>query len=265
MNNQLIPVSHLYNNALDFTKEYPFFNFFYKNSFAKHSIINLKKSTNQPDFKIDQVSTHNPIDESSIMKLLNELNPKIVHIHHPQFYHLIDKKNSLVSIYRDQIDSIIENKNLLNKLNSSTSILVPSRKIKKILHENSINVSMSIFGEVLETSYIFKPALLTEEKQILTFAVLISENNPDYIRNVHRGLEKVLITNHEFKIVWICFEERLVNRIKKIVKEKDISKYVTVKDLKDFPLVEYQGLITDGNLNKAWSDGQYIHFFIIVS
>ena len=171
-------------------------------------------------------------------------------------------KPLFLSIYRSQFRNDEEEISRVQSFFSQLKgIILPSRNRREYFFSRySPPCPLYVLGEVLDGSYFFRKTEITAERKILTFAVFISVHNPDYIANVHSGLEKILMTNNELKISWVCFGDKLKREILKDVKNRSLERYVTITDLQDFPLLACEGLITDGQGN--YSEEQYLHLLL---
>ncbi|EKD27963.1 MAG: hypothetical protein ACD_79C00484G0004 [uncultured bacterium] len=260
-------VLHIVSNASEFFHDYPFYHYlFKKNEFFESVIFNVvtvKKKNDKmpfPVFKYDASSIN------EISEVISNEKPDILHCHSIWLLEGALKESEKYNIpmcfsfYRNTWSEVSKNLSKHKKTLSNTkNIFVPGRQIMEVLHGQEINVPMTIVKEVLDSTYVFKKAYSYKERPVMTFAVLISEFNKDYINNVHTGLEKILMTGKELNVAWICFEKDVQAAIEEDVKNRSLGKYVSIIDLKNFPLLEYEGLIADGNKNQAYSLSQYLH------
>lgn len=210
-------------------------------------------------------------EEAMKEQVLKE-NPDILHCHHDR---LLDNVLSIgkqchlpvvFSVYRYAPKSFFTSKDLFsNKGNQVAAIFVPNSKTKQTVHDLSPEYPVQILKESLESHYFFKeqPSTPSTEKKIFNFAVLISELDEKYIETIHHSLEKILITNHVLSLSWVCFDSKIKKYLQKHILGKTYARYVSITDLTDFPLLNYDGLITDGNKNKMYSPSQY--FFLLMS
>lgn len=262
-------ILHCYKNAKKFIKNFPFYNFIFKHPELESLICDFL----EPGEAIPNISILSPIqtiyNENDFKNCIEKFKPTILHCHN---YSLLEEAihcgklyNIPVafSIYRNNFNDFAKNIDFFKtQIENIKLIFTPNRQIKQFLHDNGINVQMTVLSEVLEYGYNFKPTTIDDVKRIYTFAILISEFNEDYINNVHHGLEKIIVTNNELKISWICFDEKIKKNILTKIKQKPLSKYVTITELTNFPLLEYDGLITDGNQKNLYTEEQYLHIIL---
>ena len=259
---------HIFSNAREFLKNYPFYQFYFSTEGVEAEIADRL----QPGELYPPVSLSCPLkgcylDEEVVSNAVS-FKPDLIHCHHWKYLRLASEiaqklgKPLLYSIYRNQFKKAEKEIAGIHSLFSGVKgILVPNRNImERIFSEYTPTCPLHVLGEVLDASYLFKKSEITVDRRVLTFAVLISLPNKDYIQNVHTGLEKILITNNELKISWVCFGDRLKKEILKDVKERSLERYVSITDLQDFPLLSYEGLITDGQGN--YTEEQYLHLIL---
>ena len=259
---------HIFSNVREFLKNYPFYQFYFKTQGVDVQIADcLQPGDVYPAVTVPSPSKSCYLDEE-IFTNASGYGPDVIHCHHWRYLKKASEvaqklgKPLFYSVYRNQFKKsqkeIAEVQSFFSQLKG---IILPNRDIKeRFFAEYSPSCPLHVLGEVLDASYLFKKTEITEEKRVLTFAVLISVLNMDYIQNVHTGLEKILITNNELKIAWVCFGDKLKREILKDVKSRSLERYVTITDLQDFPLLAYEGLITDGQ--GYYTEEQYLHLLL---
>ena len=265
---KMIRSFHVFSNVRDFLKNNPFYPFYFKTEGIDVEIADrLQPRDVYPAITVPSPSNSCYLDED-IFRYASAYKPDLIHCHHWKCLKASAEtakslnKPLFFSIYRNQI------KNAENEIDEVHSffgqlkgMILPNVNIKEqIFSQYSPSCPLYVLGEVLDASYFFKKTEITEEKRVLTFAVMISVLNIDYIHNVHSGLEKILMTNNELKISWVCFGDKLKREILKDVKSRSLERYVSITDLQDFPLLAYEGLITDGQGN--YSEEQYLHLLL---
>ena len=263
-------ILHFYPNARNFIRNCPFYNYIINNDSFESEICNfLTPGDVYPSSPI-------PVPLKASFSLYDSkdhtlhFKPDLLHCHdHSLLEHIVTLSDGLnipavFSVYRHKFNEIKTGiTKLAGLLNKTKAIFVPSRDIKEKLYDCSVSVPMIVLGEVLDSSYNFKKTKITGKDQLLTFAVVISQYNKDYINNVHHGLEKILMTNKELKISWICDDAKIKQKIIEDYSSRSLlDKYVSITDLKNFPLLQYEGLIVDGNENYAYTDTQYLFFIL---
>lgn len=264
-------ILHFFSNVRVSLKEWPFYNYFFNDPEIEIKICDvLKPGETYP-------SLYFPLKfrtSASVMDFKDEIQkfvPSILHCHDISILEEILKLGKMFdipvvfSIYRNRWnDFALKSKKKNELLKNVSMFFVPNLDLKEKVYQkiSDVNIPITILGEILETFYSFEKAPITEKKSLLNFASLISEFNMEYISNVHGGLEKILMTGNEMKITWVCFESSFKKPLSKEIHSKKLEKYVSLIDICNFPLLKYEGLITDGNQNKAYSDAQYIHLLL---
>lgn len=259
---------HIFSNVRDFFKNYPFYQFYFKTEGIDVEIADrLQPGEIYPPVAINSPSKTCYLDDE-IFRNATVYNPDLLHCHHWKYLKASSEiarklnKPLFYSIYRNQFKKAEkEIAGIQPMFSQLQGIILPNRNIKEqIFTQYAPSCPLYVLGEVLEASYLFKKSEITEEKRVLTFAVMLSIPNKDYIQNVHTGLEKILMTNNELKISWVCFGDKLKREILKDVKARSLERYVTITDLQDFPLLTYEGLITDGQ--GYYTEEQYLHLIL---
>jgi hypothetical protein len=258
-------VQHFYRNTKRFLHEYPFYRYYFETPGLNSEIIDFLL----PGETVPRVHIQTPIEVAHTLEERKEnvlrFAPDILHCHHVS---LLEDCLALSSdtgiplaytIYRHGcikhgLDIVLP-PNIRNRLQG---LFVPHQEIMDTLGEEQRPKETAILAEVVGSQYTFKPTVIAAKTE-KTFAALISEKNEPYVQNIHRSLEKILVTNHTLNIAWVCLDESVAKSIRADLAGRKVGEYVRIVPLNDFPMLQYDGMVTDGNLNHSLSDSQYFH------
>lgn len=263
-------VLHLFSNARKFLRNSPFFNYVFRTEGIETEISDFMiagETYPQVSVPVPMRLSFSPDD---IKSHIEKFKPSILHCHHRSLLESAVDLGSFYeipvfySIYRHTLKDLRDNlDSALPAIEKLTTVTAYSPGIRDWLIRLAIKPPVTVLSEVLDTSYNFRESLIDEsKKKPLTFAVLISELNPDYISNVHIGLEKILMTGNELKVAWVCFDERISRYLSGDITKRALGKHVSITELQNFPLLNYEGLITDGNQKRYYSDEHYVHIVL---
>jgi hypothetical protein len=267
-----LKILHFFFNARAFITDCPFYNYYFKTEGIDSSICDfLDPGDNVPSIFVP-APLQAAYSEEDMKECVLEEKPDILHCHDAYIlekvlaigteYHL----PVVFSVYRHNWDrfnsSPVFSSVILNHLKC---IFVPNVKIQEILQKHFTGLPVRILKESLESHYIFSgQSQLPSAGKTYNFAALISESDEKYVENIHRSLEKILVTNHVLCLSWVCFDSKTKNAVSRSVEGKAYAKYVSITELANFPLLKYDGLITDGNKNKIYSHSQYFSLLMSI-
>ena len=258
-------ILHFFRNAKRFFHDYPFYHYLLESDGLETAIVDFLS----PGETVPRVHFKTPIHPASTdedrLRVLKSFQPDILHCHHGSLLESVTTLSSqtgipaVYSLYRQDLKaSTVADLLAVRELPLLKGIFLPFSSLFEDLRNRDYKGHTAVLAEVPGSAYAFKSmAMRTGERK--TFAALISEKDEPYIQNIHRSLEKILVTNHTLNIAWVLLAEECEKAIRADLAGRKISEFVRLVRLHDFPMLGYDGLVTDGNLNHCLSDSQYFH------
>jgi len=261
-------VLHFFHNTKRFLRNYPFYKYYFNTPGIQAAIVDFLL----PNETVPKSFLSNPIFQAhsnqSRLEHIEQWKPDIIHCHHIDLIEPvieISKQTSLpvaFTLYRHQLSNIKTGDFFPKGFWDSIQVLfVPNNEIREKFTGQGSSPRITVLSEVLESTYYFSEFKVGENRR-KTFAALISSPNESYIQSIHKSLEKILITNHTLNIAWVCMDPDFSKPILEDLAGRRIKEYVSIVPLNDFPMLRYEGLVTDGNCNQCMTFSQYFHLLL---